>query len=373
MTLHGKGFFIWKVRDCEGGNPGAIAAAAAQAGLTHVLIKIANGNYANNIDPQSKADLIAPVAQALRGQGIQVWGWHYVYGIDPAAEAAIAVRRTRELGLDGYVIDAEAEYKEPGKANAARRFMRDLRTGLQNTPVALSSFRFPSYHPQLPWREFLEGCDYNMPQVYWEKAHNAGGQLARTVREFQALTPARPVIPTGPTYKWEGWRPSEADIAEFLSAATQLNLPAVNFFSWDECRRDLKSMWDQITRYSYGSSSPPQPPEPAPEKGLPEQYIDALNRRDSQTAASLYLERAVQITTARTIQGPAAIQSWIAELLNEKLPEAVFTLTGTTASGNSHRFTWKASSKKGSVTNGRDTMGIFQGKIAYHYTSFTIS
>ena len=46
MTLQGKGFMIWQVPNCEGGDPNAIAAVAMEANLSHVLIKIADSSYA---------------------------------------------------------------------------------------------------------------------------------------------------------------------------------------------------------------------------------------------------------------------------------------------------------------------------------------
>jgi hypothetical protein len=131
MTLEGKGFYLWKIPACENGNAGAIASVAYQAGLTHVLIKIANGVYKSNYDYDQKLDLVPPVVQALKARGVQVWGWHYVYGNDPGGEARIAVQRTRELNLDGYVLDAEGEYKSPGKRNAAELFMRAHRAARQ--------------------------------------------------------------------------------------------------------------------------------------------------------------------------------------------------------------------------------------------------
>ena len=114
MALSGKGFFIWQIPNCEGGDAQKIAAEAKTAGLSHVLIKIADGIYTYNYDWAQHVDLAFPVAQALRAEGIQVWGWHYVYGNSPTAEADIAIKRIKELSLDGYVIDAETQYKEPG-------------------------------------------------------------------------------------------------------------------------------------------------------------------------------------------------------------------------------------------------------------------
>ena len=157
MAVEGKGFFIWRILNCEGGDAEAIASKAADANLTHVLIKIADTRYPFGYD-RNNNDLVPSVTQALKNRGIQVWGWHYVKGNDPSGEARVAVARTTELQLDAYVIDAEHEYKWRGKDAAARQFMADLRQGLPNHPIALSSYRFPTYHRELPWSAFLENC-----------------------------------------------------------------------------------------------------------------------------------------------------------------------------------------------------------------------
>lgn len=365
MALQGKGFMIWQIARCEGGNANAIATAAQAAGLTHVLLKIADGIYSYNIDKTTKVDLVPPVVQALRSKGIQVWGWHYVYGYNPAGEAAIAVQRVKQFNLDGYVIDAEAEYKLPGRDVAARRFMDDLRKGLPNTPVALCSYRFPTYHPQLPWKDFLNKCDYNMPQVYWQSAHNPDAQLRRCVREFQAISPSRPIIPTGPVYKAGDWQPTPADTLEFLNSARAQNLSAANFFEWYYARTIMKPVWDTIAGYPWSST-------PAP-VDLVQQYINALNTRNPANVAALYTPSAIHITAAQSIQGVEPIRIWYTSLLNDKLPNATFKLTAVGGSGATRQFTWTATSTKGKVLNGSDTIGIQNGKIAYHYKFFTIT
>ncbi|MGD8753264.1 MAG: hypothetical protein PVG14_17650, partial [Anaerolineales bacterium] len=80
MTLQGKGFFIWKIKECENGNAEAIANLAQEADYSHILIKIADGVYSYNYDWDLDIDLVPPVAQALTDRGIQTWGWHYIYG-----------------------------------------------------------------------------------------------------------------------------------------------------------------------------------------------------------------------------------------------------------------------------------------------------
>ncbi|HEX2981890.1 MAG TPA: hypothetical protein VHO48_16655, partial [Anaerolineaceae bacterium] len=280
MGLQGKGFWIWKIINCEGGVTSAIVDQAVAAGLTHVMIKIADGAGSSNVDTTTGQDKVAPLANALRAKGLQVWGWHYVYGYDPNAEASKAISRLQALGLDGYIVDAEGEFKQEGKATAASTFMTKVRSAFPNLPIALSSYRYPSYHPTFPWKSFLEKCDLNMPQVYWEQAHNAGTQLTRSFNEFQKMTPYRPVIPTGAAYKHNGWVPTDADVLEFLNTARSLHLDAANFFSWDECRRDLTGLWSTISDYNWNGANGGQ--------DIAVQYISALNTRDPNIVASLY-------------------------------------------------------------------------------------
>ncbi|MEI8131494.1 MAG: nuclear transport factor 2 family protein [Leptolinea sp.] len=359
MGLTGKGFFIWKIRDCESGSPTGIATSAQAAGLSHVLIKIADGMNLSNVDTVSSFDYVPGVVQALHNVGIQVWGWHYVYGGDPDGEAWNGGRRARALGLDGYVIDAEVEYKASGMDAAARRYISDLRGYLGSMPIAICSFRFPSYHMQFPWSDFLNRSDYNMPQVYWEQAHNAGPQLLRSFREFQRISPYRPYLATGPTYSNKGWEPTTADIHDFLTTAISLQIPAVNFFSWDYCRKYLSHLWNEIAAFPYPTSQP---------FGIVQKLFSALNAHNADMVALLYTENAVHITGERTIQGRAAIRAWYIDLFANRLPNVSFALTSITGSDPGRNFSWNAVSGV-TTRRGTDTIGLINGEISYHYSS----
>lgn len=400
MTLQGKGFFIWKIQECENGNPAAILAAAQAAGLSHVLVKIADGIRAFGVSTSGEDDT-APVVRALRGAGIAVWGWHYVYGNDPSREATIAIQRTQALGLDGYVVDAEQEYKQPGKAQAATAFMSSVRSAL-TCPIALSSYRFPNYHPELPWSAFLAKCDLHMPQVYWEQATNAGAQLRESKRQCDALPNARPYIPTGPAYGVTGWSPSAAQITDFLDTARSLGLSAANFFQWEYCRRYLPQLWTTISSYSW--PAPPQPPvpeepqppveepseppveppaeqpsepepPPAPPGTLPgtipivppdaitAQYLTALNSRQANIAAALYDPHALYIRGKRLLRGKAAIQDDYLDYFASIAAGTSFNLVSAEVDDDFRHLTWKA----GKVT-GRTTLLLRDGKILLDYT-----
>ncbi|KAA3643154.1 MAG: nuclear transport factor 2 family protein [Chloroflexi bacterium] len=367
MELRGKGYYMWKVKDCEGGDPDAIARVAKEADLSHVMIKVADNGGTYNIT--NGKDMVPPVVAALKNAGIQAWGWQYIYGSNPGAEARIAVQRVNQLGLDGFVVNAEVEYKQSGKAVAARTYMRDLRNGIPNVPIALSTFRFPTYHPNFPYSEFLDKCDLNMPQVYWQAAHNPGQQLIRSVREYQNITPFRPIVPTGAAYSEHNWTPVPEEHDEFLRTAQSLNLKAANFWSWDFARKHLPHIWNRIRDYNWPSGA-----GGGPTKDIIDRYIDALNTRDPVAAAVLYSDNGVHVNATRTVQGHEALLAWYNVLFNQILPNGQFQLTGFSGNGNSRHLTWTANSSSGKVLNGNDTFGLKDGeKIAYHYTFFTVS
>lgn len=366
MTLTGKGFFIWKIKDCQGGNAEQIASEAYNAGFSHVLIKIADGAYAYNWDTVNNVDRIPPVVAALRKYGIKVWGWHYVYGYNPVSEANKAISQVNKYNLDGYVIDAEGEFKQTGMDAVAKTFLSTLRTGLPNFPVALCSYRWPSYHPQFPWKTFLEKCDLNMPMVYWMGAHNAGAQLKRCVQEFQTMTPIRPIIPVGPAFSEAGWTPTVADEVDFFNTVVALGLPAFNFFSWDECRRSLPDVWNAIAQMKMPGTT-------SDDGRWPQLLIEAYNCPNNSLFVKLYDFNAIMVLAKKTIRTMPNILTYFAGF-RSSFPNSRYTLTGFTKHDNAFTLTWTAiSSNNRKINDGKDTIGIRDGKVVYHYRSYTIS
>lgn len=373
MSVTGKGYYIWKIPSVESGNPTAIRNVAVNAGLSHVLIKVADADNTYNYDKARNLDLVLPVVRELKNAGISVWGWQYIYGENPLAEARKAIQRVKELNLQGFVVNAEIEFKASGMDVAARKYMIELRNGLRNVPLALSSFRFPSYHPQFPWDTFLEYCDVNMPQVYWQGAHNADVQLKRTVTEFEARRFKRPIIPTGAAYAQGDWKPTANDVIAFLNTARSLKLGGANFWSWDYARLNLPDVWRAIKDYKWATPTPPTP-APAPLE-VPEQYIAALNAKDAVRLATLYTGTGVRVLPGKTLQGAEALLIYYYNFLNVDFPDGQFTLTGMSGTGNTRQFTWKAVSPSSGkqITNGNDTIGIQDGRILYHYSYFTVT
>ncbi len=367
--LEGKGFYIWILSECEKGDPQAIAETARAAGLSHVLIKIADGTAAFN------RGLDVPVRQALGEAGIQVWGWHYVYGNQPEAEADIAVQRVQELGLDGYVIDAEEEYKN--RPSQAARFARRLRDGLPDTPLALSSFRFPQWHPELPWNQFLEVCDFHMPQVYWEQAHNVAWQLAESKRQCDALSEARPYIPTGAAYGTPGWAATRRDVETFLRESRKLGLAAANLYSWDYARAHLPNLWQAVAEFDWPFTPPEpavQPPVDGPQD-FPSRWLEALRRRNLDAALALYDRRAVLTAGARVHRGTTGVRLWLQRLWRDLPDTADLVLVEASEQDDLLRLHWQARGADNAPL--RDAYETFvlspEGQALLHYTFYTLA
>ncbi|MGA9532853.1 MAG: nuclear transport factor 2 family protein [Anaerolineales bacterium] len=364
--LLGKGYYLWQLPRCDDGDPARIAARAKAADLSHLMIKIADGGYWDyNVDKERNLDLVPPVLAALKAEGIQVWGWHYVRGDQPIVEAQRAIKRISELGVDGYVIDAELEYSERSKASAAGRFMEELRRQFPDLPIALSTYRYPRTHPALPYDEFLQACDYAMPQVYFEQAHNPEEQLQRAVDQYMDLKYARPVIPTAPTYKRGDWRPTPEEIQRLLGMAKESGLTAANAWSWDTATHpEYIDLFDAVGSFDW--------PTKPPIADMPERLIGRLNQHEPTHVANLYTDKAAHVTGERTVVGRAPVEAWYRRLFGQLLPEATFEVTGKMVDGPTRHFTWIASSSNGQVQNGNDTLRVLDGRIQYHYSYFSI-
>jgi hypothetical protein len=329
-----------------------------------VLVKIADGVNAYGIN-SSGIDLTAQVVQVLHKAGIEAWGWHSVHGVEPSAEAVIGIARAKALGLDGYVVDAGEEYDFHSMAAFARQFMASMRTALE-IPIALSSFRFPNYHPEFPWSTFLEFCDLHMPKVTWEQAHNPGEQLRESFRQCDALPNARPYIPTGAAYTASGWSPSTGEINEFMNTALALGLQAVNFYHWEPCRQDLPHLWKAIAGFDWSEPSQPNADIPI-SKSMPEGFIGeftaALNSSQPDQVIALYDPDAVQVRADQVLCGAATIKDGYATFFRSLPAGTVFDLSQVRMKEDTCLFTWKAGS-----LNGKTTFVVKNGKILLEYS-----
>ena len=242
--LIGKGMFIWKVISCEGGDLSRIVAEAEKAQLDHLIIKGADGPFAFNVSVD-----LPKLCRLLRDVGIDPWMYQYIYGNNPIGEARYAITRMEELGAEGLIVDAEKEMKQPGYGARAESYSTYLREH-SDFLIGLSSYRYPSVHQEFPWSSFQKYIHFNMPQVYWEQAHNSAYQLQKSFDEYRVMSPQLPFIPTGSAYKrsWL-WEATVSDIEAFMLKATSMSLPAFNFWEWSNCRKYIPDVWEAISNF----------------------------------------------------------------------------------------------------------------------------
>lgn len=269
MDKLGKGLFIWKVKNLYKGDhtqidPQNILDRANKMGLQWLNIKIANERYKYNLRPPDWTDdILPPLVKTLKDGGLKVWGWHYVYGDTPEKEANVAIERVEELGLDGYAIDAEGHYK--GKPTSAKIFMSIISKHI-SVPIALTSYRYPSYHPELPWEEFLKGgVDVHMPQVYWRQPSEGTPveQWERSRNELRAIADL-PFVPAGPTFAEGGWEPRKQEVIDFNDKVVEEDRHGILFWSWDSIVEGTSRPWKEVVTNLEGWEEPEPPLPPIP-------------------------------------------------------------------------------------------------------------
>lgn len=277
----GKSMMLHQIKRVFGGDPALIADHATEMGATSIQIKAADGSsrYNQQLTISGYKDtLVGPLVDALRQNGVDAWGWQYVYGTYPEAEAQRAAERMSAYPFKGWIIDIEAEFKKNNQASRARRYMTTLRDLLPNATIAMTSYRYPSYHPEVPWNEFLPLVDFVMPQVYWIGSDNPAEQLARTIEEYANLygrlgIDPLPMIPIGAAFKEHGWQATPAQVTEFLYAAKDdEKLEGVSF--WEHYHAVNLELDDSIIDFSWPVDVlPPTEPPKDLEKAVAELQV----------------------------------------------------------------------------------------------------
>jgi hypothetical protein len=221
--FEGQGMWIWYVSRSNGGNVASIVAQAHAAGVRTLFIKSSDGssNYWSQFSPQ--------LVQELHAGGLKACAWQYVYGTNPAGEAALGAEAVAN-GADCLVIDAESEYE--GRYSSAQIYMSDLRAKVgASYPIGLASFPYIYYHEAEPYSVFLGpgGAQYNAPQMYWK----AIGQSVDTVYANTWIgnrVYARPVFPLGQTYE----NVSSSDLLRFREEGVDYGASGISFWDWQE-------------------------------------------------------------------------------------------------------------------------------------------
>lgn len=241
---YGKGMWIWKISECEGGNVGRIISKCKANNISYVIVKCGDGE---NTWAQFTKDLV----NAFHAQGIKIYSWNYTYGKNPIREASIAMWAL-DMGVDGHVFDAEGEYERlpdpSGTAHTMLTYIRD-REQYKNVFLAHAPFPIIDSHKTFPYVEFGKYCDAVMPQLYWgtmkRDPENVIMWMYQQWSKWEAKWKAeghadsiKPIIPVGQTYDnaQTNFVLGPGDIKRFIDGVA--GYLSVNFWSFQHVLRD---------------------------------------------------------------------------------------------------------------------------------------
>jgi Putative peptidoglycan binding domain len=198
-----------------------LASEAAQADVHTLFVKAAESTTP---EPQFTAGLIAQLHEA----GLTVCAWTFVYGGEPAAEAAAALSAVAD-GARCLVVDAEGQYD--GRYGAAQIFLHALRAQLgPRFPIGLAGQAEILQHPTFPYSVFLGpgGFSFDMPQIYWrDLGLTVGAAFRATIAVNQIY--GRPLAPVGQLYG----APAATELEQFQTLAAEYGADGTSFFDLD--------------------------------------------------------------------------------------------------------------------------------------------
>jgi len=222
-AFDGQGMWIWYVSASDGGNLASIVAQAHAVGVGTLFIKSSDGS--SNYWSQFSTALV----QQLHANGLKACAWQYVYGSNPAGEAALGAQAAA-AGADCLVIDAESEYE--GRYASAQTYIADLRARVgPNYPVGLASFPYVYYHTSFPYSVFLGpgGAQYNAPQMYWKDIGNSVDTVYANTYISNRIY-GRPIFPLGQTYN----HPSSSELVRFREEAVDYGATGLSWWDFQE-------------------------------------------------------------------------------------------------------------------------------------------
>jgi hypothetical protein len=213
----GRGFYIWRLEKCYGGDLDKIIDRCKKSHITWVAVKCGDQG-------RPWKQFTKEMVRKFNSAGIRVWAWSY----DTPAfinEQVEVYKKALGTGIDGVLVNAEQEWKVANIDKTAAKFMDKLRAvvpkdkGLAHAPFALIS-----YHQKFPYTEFGKRSDWVSPQMYWYafgwSVPDAQDKVQTSWNRFAQQKPeaARPLIMGGSS--WGKTKPSDCLDFEKLRKAS---------------------------------------------------------------------------------------------------------------------------------------------------------
>ncbi len=254
--LRGKGMWVWKHRQTEGGDADAIVARAVTAGLSQLWVRVADSR-----DGFYGADFLAALVPRAQARGLAVIGWGFPYLWDPVGDAAwtaeaLAWRGPGGVVLDGFSPDIEMSTEGVVLTEArARLYLGLVRQAAGRRMVVATVYRPTDAKVAVyPYGAMAPYVDAFAPMVYW--GCTEPGEAA--TQALDRLASLRPVHLIGQGYDMadEGGRdgpPDAAETSRFLDVAYRGGAVGASFWVWQSMD---DAQWTAVAAYPW---SPPPP------------------------------------------------------------------------------------------------------------------
>ncbi len=226
----GKGDWIWTVSNARSNTGASTNLALFQylknKGMKWVIVKASDGTSSTYGGTQFNAQLVNDAHSA----GLKIFAYQYVYGSDPAGEAAAAKAVIARSNPDGLVIDAEGEYERlANNATAATTYCTTIKAAYPSLFMAHAPFPIISYHSAFPYYTFGKYCDAVMPQDYWgaikvtptrmvQWQNDEWNTLYNGWKGTSKADAIKPIVPIG-----QGWNDSSTNFTSGVDIVTFVN------------------------------------------------------------------------------------------------------------------------------------------------------
>ena len=252
QPLEGKGMWLWKYFQSEGGNADAIVKRAADAGLRQLWVRV--GDTQDQFYAKDVLDQIVPKAHK---RGIAVIGWGFPFLFDPVGDAAWAADALAWRSPSGETLDGFSPDIELGSEGVAiselrvRVYLGLVRQAAKGRLVVATVYRptdrlWPDTYPYAAIAPYVDAF---APMVYW----NCLEPGALTTEAVERLKTLKPVHAIGQAYNAaaEGGRrepPSAHETDRFLDVARRGGALGASFWVWQLAGDE---QWDALSAFPW--------------------------------------------------------------------------------------------------------------------------
>ncbi|MEA2931329.1 MAG: hypothetical protein QOI56_114 [Actinomycetota bacterium] len=250
--VEGKGMWVWKFGQTEGGDAAAVIERARTAGLRQLWVRVGDsrsGFYA--------ADVLSALVPRAHQAGLAVVGWGFPFLHDPVDDArwsaeALAWRGPGGVALDGFSPDIEmATEGVVLTERRARVYLGLVRQAAGERLVVATVYRPTDrlWTGSYPYTAIASYVDAFAPMVYWGCAEPG----AATAEALDRLSRLRPVHVIGQGYDAgaDGGRPgapSAGETVRFLDVAQRDGAIGASFWVWQSIDDE---QWEAMSSFPW--------------------------------------------------------------------------------------------------------------------------